>query len=153
MKRIALVPGTFDPITVGHVDIIDRAMPMFDELWIGIGRNWSKQSLFSEEKRRGWIEQIYGDNKKVNVEAYEGLTTDFCRKIGALFIIRGIRTTSDFDYEKNIAQMNKAQYPDIESIFLMCNPAFTAISSTIVRDIIRNGGDASQFVPPQITLG
>jgi len=152
MKKIALVPGTFDPITIGHVDIIDRALPMFDEVWIGIGRNSIKQSLFSEEKRRTWIEQIYGTNSKVKVEAYEGLTTDFCRKINAHFIIRGIRTTADFDYEKNIAQMNKAQCPDIESIFLMCNPAFTAISSTIVRDIIRNGGDASQFVPAQIKL-
>jgi pantetheine-phosphate adenylyltransferase len=152
MKRIALVPGTFDPITIGHVDIIDRALPMFDELWIGIGRNSIKQSLFPEEKRREWIENIYGSNKKIKVEAYEGLTTDFCHKIGALFIIRGIRTTADFDYEKNIAQMNKAQYPDIESIFLMCNPAYTAISSTIVRDIIRNGGDASQFIPSQIKL-
>ena len=152
MKRIALVPGTFDPITIGHVDIINRALPMFDELWIGIGRNSIKQSLFDEELRKGWIESIYSGNPKVHVAAYEGLTTEFCRKIGAHFIIRGIRTTSDFDYEKNIAQMNKAQYDDIESIFLMCNPAYTAISSTIVRDIIRNGGDARQFVPREVTI-
>jgi len=150
MKRIALVPGTFDPITIGHVDIINRALPMFDELWIGIGRNSIKQSLFTEEERKGWIEAIYQGNPKVHVDTYEGLTTEFCRKIGAHFIIRGIRTSSDFDYEKNIAQMNKAQYDDIESIFLMCNPAFTAISSTIVRDIIRNGGDARQFVPKEV---
>ncbi|MBP6303340.1 MAG: pantetheine-phosphate adenylyltransferase [Bacteroidia bacterium] len=152
MKRIALVPGTFDPITIGHVDIINRALPMFDELWIGIGRNSIKQSLFTEEERKGWIEAIYQGNSKVHVDTYEGLTTEFCRKIGAHFIIRGIRTSSDFDYEKNIAQMNKAQYDDIESIFLMCNPAFTAISSTIVRDIIRNGGDARQFVPKEVKI-
>ncbi|HLP33466.1 MAG TPA: pantetheine-phosphate adenylyltransferase [Bacteroidia bacterium] len=152
MKRIALVPGTFDPITIGHVDIINRALPMFDELWIGIGRNSIKQSLFTEEERKGWIEAIYQGNPKVHVDTYEGLTTEFCRKIGAHFIIRGIRTSSDFDYEKNIAQMNKAQYDDIESIFLMCNPAFTAISSTIVRDIIRNGGDARQFVPKEVKI-
>lgn len=152
MKRIALVPGTFDPITIGHVDIINRALPMFDELWIGIGRNSIKQSLFTEEERKGWIEAIYQDNPKVHVDTYEGLTTEFCRKKGAHFIIRGIRTSSDFDYEKNIAQMNKAQYDDIESIFLMCNPAFTAISSTIVRDIIRNGGDARQFVPKEVKI-
>jgi pantetheine-phosphate adenylyltransferase len=152
MKRIALVPGTFDPITIGHVDIINRALPMFDELWIGIGRNSIKQSLFEEDLRKSWIEAIYQENPKVHVAAYEGLTTEFCRKIGAHFIIRGIRTTSDFDYEKNIAQMNKAQYDDIESIFLMCNPAYTAISSTIVRDIIRNGGDARQFVPKEVSI-
>lgn len=152
MKRIALVPGTFDPITIGHVDIINRALPMFDELWIGIGRNSIKQSLFTEEERKDWIEAIYQDNPKVHVDTYEGLTTEFCRKKGAHFIIRGIRTSSDFDYEKNIAQMNKAQYDDIESIFLMCNPAFTAISSTIVRDIIRNGGDARQFVPKEVKI-
>lgn len=152
MKRIALVPGTFDPITIGHVDIINRALPMFDEIWIGIGRNSVKQSLFDEDLRKGWIEDIYKGNTKVHVAAYEGLTTEFCRKIGAHFIIRGIRTTSDFDYEKNIAQMNKAQYDDIESIFLMCNPAYTAISSTIVRDIIRNGGDARQFVPNEVSI-
>lgn len=152
MKRIALVPGTFDPITIGHVDIINRALPMFDELWIGIGRNSIKQSLFTEEERKGWIEAIYQGNPKVHVDTYEGLTTEFCRKIGAHFIIRGIRTSSDFDYEKNIAQMNKAQYDDIESIFLMCNPAYTAISSTIVRDIIRNGGDARQFVPKEVKI-
>lgn len=152
MKRIALVPGTFDPITIGHVDIINRALPMFDELWIGIGRNSIKQSLFTEEERKGWVEAIYQSNPKVYVDTYEGLTTEFCRKIGAHFIIRGIRTSSDFDYEKNIAQMNKAQYDDIESIFLMCNPAFTAISSTIVRDIIRNGGDARQFVPKEVKI-
>ncbi|MFA7379939.1 MAG: pantetheine-phosphate adenylyltransferase [Bacteroidia bacterium] len=152
MKRIALVPGTFDPITIGHVDIINRALPMFDELWIGIGRNSIKQSLFTEEERKGWIEAIYQGIPKVHVDTYEGLTTEFCRKIGAHFIIRGIRTSSDFDYEKNIAQMNKAQYDDIESIFLMCNPAFTAISSTIVRDIIRNGGDARQFVPKEVKI-
>lgn len=152
MKRIALVPGTFDPITIGHVDIINRALPMFDELWIGIGRNSIKQSLFTEEERKGWIEAIYQGNPKVHVDTYEGLTTEFCRKIGAHFIIRGIRTSSDFDYEKNIAQMNKAQYDDIESIFLMCNPTYTAISSTIVRDIIRNGGDARQFVPKEVKI-
>lgn len=150
MKRIALVPGTFDPITIGHVDIIHRALPMFDELWIGIGRNSNKQSLFSEEQRKMWIEKIFSRHSNIHVAAYEGLTTGFCRKIGASFIIRGIRTSSDFDYEKNIAQMNKAQYEDIESIFLMCNPAYTAISSTIVRDIIRNGGDASQFIPKEV---
>lgn len=152
MKRIALVPGTFDPITIGHVDIINRALPMFDELWIGIGRNSIKQSLFTEEERKGWIEAIYQGHPKVHVDTYEGLTTEFCHKIGAHFIIRGIRTSSDFDYEKNIAQMNKAQYDDIESIFLMCNPTFTAISSTIVRDIIRNGGDARQFVPKEVKI-
>ncbi|MFN4084235.1 MAG: pantetheine-phosphate adenylyltransferase [Bacteroidia bacterium] len=150
MSRIALFPGTFDPITVGHLNILERALNLFDEIIIGIGHNSSKITLFPLEDRLKWIEEIVQQYKHVRVESYEGLTVDFCKKVNANYIIRGLRNMSDFDYEKNIAQMNKLVYPNAETIFLMCDPAFTPISSSVVRDLIRNGGDATGYVPPQV---
>lgn len=150
MSRIALFPGTFDPITVGHVNILERALNLFDEIIIGIGHNSSKVTLFPLEKRIAWITEIVSAYNHVRVESYEGLTVEFCKKINANYIIRGLRNMSDFDYEKNIAQMNKLIYPKAETIFLMCDPAFTPISSSVVRDLIRNGGNPSGFVPPQV---
>ncbi len=150
MKRIALFPGTFDPITVGHVNLVERAMFLFDEIVIGIGHNSSKSTLFSLTQRVDWIKEIYKDSPTVRVEAYEGLTISFCEEIQASYILRGLRNMSDFDYEKNIAQMNKLVKPDIETIFLMCDPAYTPISSSVVRDLIRNGGDATPFLPKEI---
>src|SRR6478609_7996169 len=107
MKRIALFPGTFDPITVGHLNILERAIPLFDEIVIGIGLNSSKSTLFPLEQRENWIKEIFKNTPNVRVESYEGLTVDFCQKINANYILRGLRNMSDFDYEKNIAQMNK----------------------------------------------
>ncbi len=150
MKRIALFPGTFDPITIGHINLIDRAMHLFDEIVIGIGHNSSKSTLFSLEQRENWIKDIFKNQHKVRVQAYEGLTVVFCEEIGAQYILRGLRNMSDFDYEKNIAQMNKLVKPNIETIFLMCDPAYTPISSSVVRDLIRNGGDASPYLPQEV---
>lgn len=150
MKKIALFPGTFDPITIGHVNIIERAIPLFDEIVVGIGHNSNKATLFPIDRRVNWIAQIYKDEPKVRADFYEGLTVDFCELIGANYILRGIRNMADFDYEKNIAQMNKIIYPKAETVFLMCDPAYTPISSSVVRDLIRNNGDALQFVPKEV---
>ncbi len=150
MQRICLFPGTFDPITMGHVDIIERAVSLFDKLVIGVGINSSKQPMFSVEQRTGWIQEIFKNDPRVEVTGYEGLTVDFCRKIDAKFILRGIRYISDFEYEKAIADMNRMLVPDIETIFLTCSPLYSTISSTLVRDVIRNGGNAGMFLPPQV---
>ncbi|MBP9186841.1 MAG: pantetheine-phosphate adenylyltransferase [Bacteroidia bacterium] len=150
MKRIALFPGTFDPITIGHINLIERAMFLFDEIVIGIGHNSSKRTLFTLAQREEWVNKIYNDFPKVRVQAYEGLTVNFCEDINAQYILRGLRNMSDFDYEKNIAQMNKLVKPNIETIFLMCDPAYTPISSSVVRDLIRNEGDASPYLPAEV---
>ncbi|AMS26181.1 phosphopantetheine adenylyltransferase [Bacteroidetes bacterium UKL13-3] len=150
MKRIALFPGTFDPITVGHLNILERAIPLFDEIVIGIGHNSSKSTLFPLEQRENWIKEIFQNVPSVRVESYEGLTVDFCKKIDANYILRGLRNMSDFDYEKNIAQMNKLVSNHIESIFLMCDPEYTPISSSVVRDLIRNGGNAAPYLPEEV---
>lgn len=150
MNRIALFPGTFDPITVGHVNILERAINLFDEIVVGIGHNSNKSTLFPLNNRVEWVKEIVKNYQHVKVQSYEGLTVDFCKEINAQYIIRGLRNMSDFDYEKNIAQMNKLVYPNAETIFLMCDPAYTPISSSVVRDLIRNGGDSSGFVPKEV---
>ncbi|MBW7844804.1 MAG: pantetheine-phosphate adenylyltransferase [Bacteroidia bacterium] len=152
MKRVALFPGTFDPITIGHVNLIERAMYLFDEIIVGIGHNSTKTTLFSLDKRVEWVNAIYKNESKVKVAPYEGLTVEFCNKVGAQYILRGLRNMSDFDYEKNIAQMNKLVNADVETIFLMCDPAYTPISSSVVRDLIRNGGNAAPYIPKEVVL-
>lgn len=147
MQRICLFPGTFDPVTLGHVDIIDRSLPLFDKVVVGIGLNASKAIMFSAEQRLQWIQEIYKDQPKVEGAIYEGLTVDYCKVIGAKFIIRGIRYVSDFEYEKTIADANRTLDKSIETIFLTGEPKYTSVASTIVRDIIRNGGNASLFLP------
>jgi pantetheine-phosphate adenylyltransferase len=147
MQRIALFPGTFDPITIGHLDIIYRALPLFDKLFIGIGRNINKVSMFTEEQRMRWIQEIFRDNPGVSVVMYEGLTVDCCRRVGANFIVRGIRYVNDFEYEKAIADMNRSLDTNIETVFLTCLPQYTSVASTLVRDVLRNGGDVKQFLP------
>lgn len=149
-KRIALFPGTFDPITVGHVNIIERAIPLFDEIHVGIGQNAGKTTLFPLDQRINWIKAVFKQNPKVYVSSYEGLTVDYCNSIKANYILRGLRNMSDFDYEKNIAQMNKMVNNQVESVFLMCDPAYTPISSSVVRDLIRNNGDASAYLPKEV---
>lgn len=151
MKR-AIFPGSFDPITKGHESIIRRAIPLFDELIVAIGFNSTKTTFFTLEKRQKWIEQIFENEPKVKVESYSGLTIDFCKKKEAAYIVRGLRTAADFEFERGIAQMNKAMMPTIETIFILTSPELSAINSTIVRDILKNGGDASSFVPKGIVL-
>ena len=147
MQRICLFPGTFDPVTLGHVDIINRALPLFDKIIVGIGMNTSKAPMFSDQQRLNWIKEIYKDEDRVEGAVYEGLTINFCQKIGARFILRGIRYVSDFEYEKTIADANRTLDRGIETVFLTGEPKYTSVASTIVRDIIRNGGDASHFLP------
>ncbi len=145
--RIGLFPGTFDPVTFGHIDIIDRSLPLFDKLYIGIGINSNKAPMFSPEQRERWLEEIYRNESKIEAIIYEGLTIECCRKINANYILRGIRYVNDFEYEKAIADMNRSLDENIETVFLTCLPKYTSVASTLVRDVIRNGGDVSQFVP------
>lgn len=151
MQRICLFPGTFDPVTLGHVDIITRAIPLFDRIIVGIGINAAKTPMFTPEKRLQWISEIFKDQPSVEGAVYEGLTINFCQKRGARFILRGIRYVSDFEYEKTIADANRTMDPSIETIFLTGEPKYTSVASTIVRDIIRNGGDASPFLPQVVS--
>lgn len=150
MSRICLFPGTFDPITLGHTDIINRALPLFDKVVIGIGRNANKTPMFSEEQRLKWIKDLYNHEPKVDAVVYEGLTVECCKKVGANFILRGIRYVNDFEYEKAIADMNRSINGHIETVFLTCLPQYTSVASTLVRDVLKNGGDVSQFLPPVV---
>ena len=150
MQRICLFPGTFDPVTLGHIDIINRSLPLFDKVVVGIGINASKNPMFTADQRRLWFDEIYKDQPKVEVATYDGLTVKFCQSIGAHFILRGIRYVSDFEYEKTIADANRTMDHTIETIFLTGEPKYTSVASTIVRDIIRNGGDASAFLPEAV---
>lgn len=145
--RIALFPGTFDPITFGHIDIIERALPLFDKLYIGIGLNSNKAPMFSDKQRKLWLQEIFKDEPKIKVVVYEGLTVECCKKVKANYIVRGIRYVNDFEYEKAIADMNRSLDENIETVFLTCLPKYTSVASTLVRDVIKNGGDVSQFVP------
>ncbi len=148
--RIALFPGTFDPVTFGHLDIIERALPLFDKLYIGIGTNSNKQPMFSAETRVYWLNELFKNESKVEPVIYDGLTVECCKKLEANYILRGIRYVSDFEYEKAIADMNRSLDENIETVFLTCLPKYTSVASTLVRDVIRNGGDVSQFVPDSI---
>jgi len=148
--KIALFPGSFDPITIAHVDILKRALPLFDKIVVGIGLNSSKQNFLSSEKREEMVRTIFSANQNVDVQLYEGLTVDFCRKINAKYMVRGIRSASDFEYERAIAQINQTMMPEVETILLLSKPGYSAISSTIVRDILRNNGDVSPFVPKEV---
>lgn len=147
MRKTVIFPGSFDPITVGHVDIVKRALPLFDELIVAIGVNTQKRYLFTLEQRMEWIREVFKDEPKVKVDSYEGLTVNYCQKIGAKYIIRGIRSAGDFDYEKTIAHLNTAMQPDLETLLILSKPELSAISSTIVREIIIGHGDVSKFVP------
>jgi len=147
--NIALFPGSFDPVTKAHVDIVKRSIGLFDKVYIGIGVNSSKASLLSIETRQQMLRAVFAYEPKIHVIAYEGLTVDFCKSIDANYMIRGIRTVSDFEYEKAIAQMNHALTPDIESIFIVSKPGYSSISSSIVREIMRYNGDVAQFIPKE----
>ncbi|WP_291918562.1 pantetheine-phosphate adenylyltransferase [Chitinophaga sp.] len=151
--RTCLFPGTFDPITLGHTDVISRGLDLFDRLVIGIGVNSSKTPMFALEERMAWIKEIYKDDARVEVTSYSGLTIDFCKKIDARFILRGIRNIGDFEYEKAIADVNRTLAPHIETIFLSTALQYSSIASTLVRDIYRYGGDVTSFLPEAVIAG
>lgn len=146
MKK-AVFPGSFDPITLGHVDIIERAIPLFDEIIIAIGINADKNYMFETEKRQEFIRETFKDQPKIKIDTYTGLTVDYCKKIDAKFILRGLRNPADFEFEKAIAQTNR-KLSGIETVFLLTSAETSFISSSIVRDIIRNHGNVSVLVPP-----
>ncbi len=147
--KIALFPGSFDPVTKAHVDILERSVNLFDKVYVGIGLNSTKKPLLTPEKRELMLKAVFADEPRVEVIAYEGLTVGFCKQIGADYMIRGIRTVSDFEYEKAIAQINHELEPEIESIFIVSKPGYSSISSTIVREILKYNGDVSQFIPKE----
>lgn len=149
-QRIALFPGSFDPITLGHQSLVARAVPLFDKIVVAIGTNTSKNYLFDEAKRLEMVKKTFADYPTVEVVTFTGLTVDFCTKIGAKYILRGLRNTIDFEYERSIADMNQALVPTVETVFIMTQPQHSAISSTIVREIIKSNGNAVQFLPKGI---
>ncbi len=150
--NVVVFPGSFDPITKGHESVIRRALPLFDKLYIAIGINVDKNPLFPIEKRINWIKKVFAYEPKIEVVTYTGLTVNFCKSVGAKFILRGLRTSADFEYERAIAQTNRFLNNGIETVFLLTTPEYTPINSTIVREVIKYGGDASQFVPDGINL-
>jgi len=152
MKKIAVCPGSFDPITRGHESIIRRALPLFDEIIIAIGINVEKKGFFPLESRLEWIKYVFKDEPKIKVFSYEGLTVDFCRKVNAAYLLRGLRTSSDFEFERSIAHINKQLFQGIETVFLLTQPEYMSLNSSIVREIVRYNGDASQFVPEGVIL-
>ncbi|MDB5021981.1 MAG: Phosphopantetheine adenylyltransferase [Pedobacter sp.] len=147
--KTALFPGSFDPITIAHVDILKRSIPLFDRVVLGIGLNSSKQGFLSIETREAIVRSVFKSYPNVEIALYEGLTVDFCKTIGASYMIRGIRSVADFEYERAIAQINQTMMPNVETIFILSKPEYSAISSTIVRDILRNHGDVSPFLPKE----
>lgn len=151
-KKIALFPGSFDPITKGHKSIVERALPMFDKIVVAVGTNTAKNSVFPLEKRIEWIEKTFAQYDNVEVVTFNSLTVDFCRQIGAKYILRGLRNSTDFQYERNIARINQELDSEIETIFLMTKPDDAAISSSLVREILSFGRDVSQFIPEEITI-
>ncbi|MFN0032536.1 MAG: pantetheine-phosphate adenylyltransferase [Flavobacteriales bacterium] len=152
MKRIAVFPGSFDPITRGHENVVRRAAHLFDHIIVSIGINTTKSSMFSIEKRTMWVQQTFADLPTVSVEVYQGLTVDFCKEKQATFLLRGLRNGGDFEYERTIAHMNKAISLDLETILVFTDPEFASVHSTVIREIIKNNGDVSQFVPKGVDI-
>ncbi len=152
MKKIAVFPGSFDPFTIGHEGVVLRALSLFDEIIIAVGANALKKSYYSLETRKEMIGKVFQDEPRISVDHYEGLTVDYCTRKGAMYLLRGLRTAADFEFERAIAQVNKAMAGDIESVFFLTIPEHSFVNSTIVRDIIRSGGDASKFVPSAINI-
>lgn len=149
--RRAIFPGSFDPITKGHVDIIRRSLPLFDELIIAIGVNSTKKYMFTLEQRKAFITTTFAEETNIKVDTYEGLTVDYCNKIDAKFIVRGLRNPADFEFEKTITQVNR-RLSEIETVFLLTSAETSFISSSIVREVIHFGGDYSSMVPDAVRL-
>jgi len=152
MKKIAVFPGSFDPFTIGHEAIVKRALNLFDEIIIAVGSNALKKSFYTLAVRKEMIKKVFRNEPRVIIDHYEGLTVDYCKKNGAGYLLRGLRTAADFEFERAIAQVNKVMAPEVDSVFLLTVPEHSHINSSIVRDIISNGGDASRFVPQAIDL-
>jgi len=152
MNKIAVFPGSFDPFTVGHEALVKRALPLFDKVIIAVGENAEKKNLFSIEMRLRMISRVFEGENRVEITRFNGLTVDFCRSHNARYIIRGLRTAADFEYERAMGHMNWKMAPEIDTIFLLTSTEHTPVNSTIVREIIRYGGDASMFVPSSINI-
>jgi len=152
MEKIAVFPGSFDPFTIGHENIVQRGLSLFDKIIIAIGIHSTKQPLLKLEARVEIVNRIFRNNERVSADFFEGLTVDYCKTVSATHMLRGIRTAADFEYERAIAQINKLMLPSVESIFLLTTPEHTPVNSTIIRDIIRNNGDASQFLPKGVDI-
>ncbi len=152
MKRIAVFPGSFDPVTKGHQNIVERASNLFDEIIVAVGVNTTKASLFTLEKRLEWLTKVFEGSENVKVGSYEGLTVDYCKSLGANYLLRGVRNSSDFEYEKTIAQMTKYMDENLETVILFTDPEYAAINSTVVREIIRNNGNVARFVPDGVDV-
>jgi pantetheine-phosphate adenylyltransferase len=150
--RRALFPGSFDPFTLGHKDIVEKGLKIFDEVYIAIGHNANKKTMFSLEQRLDWISSVYKGNSRVKVGSYEGLTVEFCLKVDAHFILRGLRNSIDFEYEKQIAQVNSDMHDSLETVMVLSDPKWSAVSSTIIRDLIRHGGDYTSYLPAEIRI-
>lgn len=150
--KTAIFPGSFDPITKGHENIAIKAASLFDVLYIAIGENADKNYMFSKEQRLTWLQTTFAQYPNIRCSIYSGLTVDFCKKNNIQYIIRGLRSINDFENETAIAHVNKLLYPDIETIFILCDTPFAHISSSIVRDIIRNNGNIKDFIPKQIII-
>ena len=152
MLKVAVFPGSFSPFSIGHQSVVEKAIPLFDKIIISVGVNSKKNQYFSIQERMQWIGSVYANNEKIEIKRYEGLTIDFCKKEGANFILRGLRDSHDFKFEKNIAQMNNDLDSSIETIFIITPPELSHISSSLIRDIIKNGGDVSKFIPKEINI-
>ena len=152
MEKIAVFPGSFDPFTVGHENIVLRGLDLFDKIIVAIGIHSTKQPLLKIESRVAMVKHVFRSNDKVEADSFEGLTVDYCRKVNATHMLRGIRTSADFEYERAIAQINKKMLPTVESVFLLTTPEHTPVNSTIIREIIWNNGDASQFLPAGVDI-
>lgn len=151
-KKVAVFPGSFDPITLGHVSVVKRALPIFDEVIIAIGINSEKKNMFTVEQRKAWIEACFADEPKVTADTYSGLTVDYCKTKKAGFILRGLRTSADFEFERGIGQINRRLNNQVETVFLLTEAQFTPITSSIVRDVIRHGGNISGMVPSVVEI-
>ncbi len=152
MNKIAVFPGSFDPFTVGHEALVKRALPLFDRVIVAVGENTEKKNLFSIEMRLKMISKVFAGESRVEVTRFSGLTVEFCRSHNARYIIRGLRTAADFEYERAMGHMNWKMAPEIDTIFLLTSTEHTPVNSTIVREIIKYGGDASMFVPASINI-
>ena len=152
MSKFAVFPVSFSPFSIGHQSVVEKALPLFDKIIISVGVNSKKNQYFSIQERMQWIDSVYANNEKIEVKKYEGLTIDFCKKEGANFILRGLRDSHDFKFEKDIAQMNNDLDSSIETIFIITPPELSHISSSLIRDIIKNGGDVSKFIPKEINI-